>query len=137
MSSFMTTIIVGLLGSDPELRQDGTGTAVCNFSLAYNEKFTNRAGELISKTLWMRVTCWGKMAENSYKYLKKGGRAIVEGKLLADENGNPRLWTGNDGSIRSNFEMRADVVKFAGQGGNGEMTSVNDAADEEEDEIPF
>lgn len=135
MSSFMTTIIVGLLGGDPELRQDSTGTAVCNFSLAYNEKFNNRAGEQVSKTLWMRVSCWGKQAENAHQYLRKGSRAIVEGKLLADENGNPRLWTGNDGSVRSNFEMRADTVKFAGQGGNGD--SQASSSDEEEDEIPF
>ena len=134
MSSYMITVIAGLLGSDPELRQDSTGTAVCNFSLAYNEKYTNRAGELVTKTLWMRVSCWGKQAENSYKYLEKGSRAIVQGKLLADENGNPRLWTGNDGSVRSNFEMSADAVVFAGQRGNGESQS---ASTEEEDDIPF
>lgn len=135
MSSFMTIVMVGLLGSDPEKRQDSTGNSVCNFSVAHNEKFTNRAGEQISKTLWMRVSCWGKMADNAFKYLKKGGRVIVEGDLLADENGNPRLWTGNDGSIRSNFEMRARVVRFAGQGGNGEQSSTADS--EEEDEIPW
>jgi single-strand DNA-binding protein len=131
----MVTVIVGLLGSDPELRQDGSNNSVCNFSVAHNEKFKNRAGEDVSKTLWMRVSCWGKMAENAFKYLKKGSRVVVQGDLLADENGNPRLWTGNDGSIRSNFEMRAQVVRFAGQGGNGERVIAADV--EEDDEIPF
>lgn len=126
-------IVVGLLGQDPRISNEGAD-AVCNFSVADNEKFTDRAGVEQSKTTWYRVACWGKQAENAYKYLKKGSRVGVQGKLLADANGNPRIWQGNDGSARANYEMRADVVRFMGQGGNG---NGGPPAEQEEDEIPF
>jgi len=134
MSSFLQLTILGLLGSEPDLREDGGGNAVCNFSVAHNEQWNDKQGQPQKKVTWIRVSCWGKQAENAAKFLHKGSRVLVTGTLLGDANGNPRIWQGNDGSSRSNFEMRADRVKFAGQGGNGEAQH-NPA--EEEDEIPF
>lgn len=77
--------IIGNLGQDPEVRFLSTGSAVCDLSVATNEKWTDKAGEKHEHTEWHKVTCWGKTAELVGKYLKKGRRCYVEGKLQTQE----------------------------------------------------
>jgi len=70
--SFQTLIIAGNLGRDPEMRYTPSGQAVTNFSVAVNESFTSSSGERIQRTIWFRVSAWGKQAETCNQYLKKG-----------------------------------------------------------------
>lgn len=73
-------ILVGNAGSEADVRQTATGTTVAHVSLATNRVF-NRDGELQTKTDWHRLTFWGKSAEAIEKYLRKGTRLFVEGRI--------------------------------------------------------
>ena len=104
--SFNKIIIVGNLGRDPELRYTPQGTAVCNFSVATNERRRDKAGEQQDITTWFRVNAWGRQAENVSKYLAKGRRVYVEGRLHVEE------WTDRDGKQRYTLEVNASDVQF-------------------------
>jgi single-strand DNA-binding protein len=104
--SFNKIIIVGNLGRDPELRYTPQGTAVCNFSVATNERRRDKAGEQQDVTTWFRVNAWGRQAENVSKYLSKGRRVYVEGRLHVEE------WTDRDGKQRYTLEVNATDVQF-------------------------
>ena len=111
---------IGHLGRDPELRFTPSGQAVTNFSVAVSEKYTTSNGEQVKKTIWYRVTTWGKLAENCNQYLSKGSKVFVNGKLNADENGNPRIWKKQDGDPGANFEVTAHNVEFLSSRQSGE-----------------
>ncbi len=104
---FHTCILAGHLGRDPEMRYLPDGTAVTNFSIAVNDGWGDN-----KKTIWFRVSAWRKQAETVNAYLSKGSKVLVEGRLQADENGNPRLWNRQDGSVSSSFELTATNVTF-------------------------
>lgn len=112
--SYHTVIVVGRLGRDPELRYTPTGQAVCNLSLATDNSYTDRNGQRISKTIWFRVTVWGKQAETVNQYLSKGRQILVEGRMNPDENGGPRIWTRQDGTPAASYEITARTVRFLG-----------------------
>jgi len=136
-------IIVGNLGRDPEMRYTPNGSAVTNFSVATNRRWTNQDGSQGEETVWFRVSAWGKLAEVCNQYLSKGRQVFIEGLLRPDpETGGPRIWTGNDGRARASFEVVAQTVKFLG--GRGDQVSVGPSSDVEEppglveaDDIPF
>lgn len=112
--SFNKIIIVGNLGRDPELRYTPQGSAVCNFSLATNEKKRDKGGDLQDVTTWFRVTLWNKQAENASKYLTKGSPVYVEGRLRIEE------WTDKDGKIRYTLEVQATDMQFLSGGGRSD-----------------
>ena len=112
--SFNKIIIVGNLGRDPELRYTPQGVAVCNFSLATNEKKRDKSGELQDVTTWFRVTLWRNQAENAAKYLTKGRPVYIEGRLGVEE------WTDRDGKSRYTLEVQATDMQFISAGPRGE-----------------
>jgi len=116
--SFNKIIIVGNLGRDPELRYTPQGNAVCNFSMATNEKRRDKAGELQDITTWFRVTLWGRQAENASKYLQKGSPVYIEGRLKLDE------WTDRDGNTRQTLDVTATDMQFIGGGRANEMSAA-------------
>jgi single-strand DNA-binding protein len=105
-------IIAGYLGRDPEMRYTQDGTPVTHFSVATSRKWSRQDGTQVDETIWFRVSAWRRQAEICNEYLQKGSPVLVEGRLQPDENGNPRIWTGNDGVARASFEMTAQTVKF-------------------------
>lgn len=142
--SFQTIIIAGNLGRDPEMRYTPSGQAVTNFSVAVNEGFTSSSGERIQRTIWFRVSAWGKQAETCNQYLKKGRMVLVEGRLTTDPNtGGPRIWTAQDGTARASFEISAQAVRFLSSRTEGDTPAAAsgpmDAGDmlPPEDDIPF
>ncbi len=65
-------------------------------------------GNLVKETIWFRVSVWGKQAESSNQYLKKGSKVLVEGRLTPDPaTGGPRIWTRQDGTPAASFEVTA------------------------------
>lgn len=112
--SFNKIIIVGNLGRDPELRYTPQGNAVCNFSIATNEKRRDKAGEMQDVTTWFRVTLWGKQAEVAAKYLTKGSSVYVEGRLRVEE------WTDRDGNNRQTLDVNGSDIQFLGGGARNE-----------------
>lgn len=139
--SYHTVILVGNLGRDPEMRYTPSGQAVTNFSVAVNDNYTNSSGEKVERTIWVRVSTWGKQAENCNQYLKKGKKVLVEGRLVPDPNtGGPRVWTRQDGSPSASFEVSASTVRFLstrGEEAGGEAAPGEVAAPGVEEDIPF
>lgn len=136
---YQKLLFVGNLGRDPEMRYTPGGQAVTNLSVATNRRYTKSDGEQVEETTWFRVSVWGRQAETVNQYLRKGRRVLVEGRLMPDENGNPRTFERNDGTIGASFEVNAQRVVFLGgrgEGGFGEEEAL-DQAPESEDEIPF
>ena len=118
--SMHKTILIGNLGSDPEMRYLDSGAAVTSFSVAVNERWTNRSsGEPQERTVWYRVSCWDRLAESCNQYLEKGRQVFVEGRLQ-----EPRIYEGSDGHVRSaGLEMTAFDVRFLG-GPNGQSNGA-------------
>jgi len=110
--SFHTIIIVGNLGRDPEMRYLTNGDPVTSFSVATGRSYTNNQGQKIDETIWFRVSVFGKQAEACNNYLKKGRKVLVEGRLVADKNGGPRIWNRQDGTPAASFEINAQTVQF-------------------------
>ncbi len=109
---YQRLVLVGNLGRDPEMRYTPQGTPVTSLSVATSRKYTAADGQLKEETLWFRVSVWGKQAETVNQYLTKGRKVLVEGELVGDENGGPRIWTDKDGKPRASFEVRAITVRF-------------------------
>ncbi|MDP2364704.1 MAG: single-stranded DNA-binding protein [Ignavibacteria bacterium] len=135
--SYHTCIFVGHLGKDPEMRYTPAGQAVTNFSLAVNDDYKNSEGEKIKRTIWLRISAWGKLAELCNQYLVKGNMALVEGHLIADNaTGGPKLWTGQDGAARANFEINASTVRFLTPKGETENIATEPTKETEEEDAP-
>ncbi len=110
---YQKIIIVGNLGRDPEMRYTPSGQAVTNLSVATNRQYTSNSGERVKETTWFRVSVWGKQAETTNQYLRKGSKVLIEGRLNQDPaTGGPRIWTGQDGAPRASFEITAQTVRF-------------------------
>ena len=116
MASVNKVIIVGNLGKDPETRFMPDGKAVCNFSVATTDKWTDKTtNEKKEATEWHRVSSFGRLAEICGEYLKKGSQVYVEGKLRT------RKWQDKEGKERYTTEIVADRMQMLGsRGGGGE-----------------
>ena len=105
--------IIGNLGRDPEMRYTPSGQAVTNLNVATNRQYTAKSGERVKETTWFRVSVWGEQAENANKYLKKGSKVYIEGRMKSDAStGGPRIWTGNDGTPNASYEIDAQLVQY-------------------------
>ena len=135
-------LLVGNLGRDPEMRITPSGSSVTNFSMATSEKWSGQDGQPQERTIWWRVSVWGKSAEACNQYLKKGSKVLVEGRMNATPEGNPRMWKDQSGNDRASFEVTARDVKFLssrseGGGGGGMGSGMMDNEPQDETEIPF
>jgi single-strand DNA-binding protein len=133
---FHKVIFVGNLGRDPEMRYTPGGQAVTTLSVATNRTYTDRNNEKVKETVWFRVSVWGKQAEACHQYLRKGRPVLVEGRLSPDNNGNPRLWTAQDGTARASYEIVASTVQFLGSGGDGNGGGGHIPGEEQYSDLP-
>ncbi len=99
-------MVIGNLGTDPEMRYTPNGNAVTNFSMATNRSYTTSDGERREETEWFRIVAWNQLAEQVNQYLSKGRRAYVEGRLRSSS------WEGQDGQTRFRNEIIANTVLF-------------------------
>ena len=82
MAGINKAIVVGNLGSTPEIRRTNNGDAVANLNIATSERWRDRnSNEMIEKTEWHRVSVFGSSAEFAETWLAKGSKVYVEGKL--------------------------------------------------------
>jgi len=79
--------LIGRLGKDPESRHTSSGKQVTNFSLAVSQYWKSQ-GEARESTEWVNVETWGRLAEISQEYLKKGSLVYLEGRLKTDRYEN-------------------------------------------------
>ena len=109
MASVNKVIVVGNLGKDPETRFMPDGKAVCNFSVATTDKWTDKAtNEKKEATEWHRIATFGRLAEICGEYLKKGSQVYIEGKLRT------RKWQDKEGQDRYTTEIIADAMQMLG-----------------------
>ena len=135
--SYQKIIIIGNLGREPEMRYTPSGQAVTSFSVAVNETYTNANGEKVKKTIWFRVTTWGKQAETCNQYLKKGQQVLVDGRMNADPaTGGPKIFTRQDGTAGSSFEITAQTVRFLSSRVEGESGPIAGGGGMEMAELP-
>lgn len=110
-------ILIGNLGSDPEVRYTPNGAPVANFSLATSESWNDRnTGERQERTEWHRLVLWSKLAEIAGQYLKKGAKIYVEGRLQT------RSWDDQSGQKRYATEVVVNDMQMLdsrGEGGGG------------------
>jgi single-strand DNA-binding protein len=106
MKSVNKVILLGALGADPELRFTPAGVAVCNFRMATSESFKDKDGQQQERTEWHTIVVWQKQGESCAKYLKKGSKVYVEGRLQT------RSWDDKDGNKRYSTEVVASDVGF-------------------------
>jgi single-strand DNA-binding protein len=141
MAGLNKVILIGNLGRDPELRYTQNGQAVVNFTLATNEKWTNKSGDREERTEWHRIVVWGKQAETCNEYLVKGRQVYVEGRLQT------RDWEDREGQKRRTTEVVAQQVLMLGrreEGGGGRARGAEPAEGAaggdpgpSDDDIPF
>jgi len=116
MGSVNKVILLGRLGSDPELRYTGSGQAVANFRLATSDRI-KKNDNWEERTEWHKIVVWGKLAENCNQYISKGREVYVEGRLQT------RQWDDKQGNTRYTTEVVAKEVVFLSggrqQGGSG------------------
>lgn len=106
MSSVNKVILVGNVGSDPEVRYLERGTAIANFNLATTERgYTMQNGTQVpDRTEWHPIVLWRNLAEWAEKYVRKGMKLYVEGKLQT------RTWE-KDGQVRRKTEIIAENIQ--------------------------
>jgi len=109
--SLNKAILIGRLGRDPEVRHMPNGEAVCNFSIATSETWTDQNGQKQERTEWHNITLYRRMAEVAGQYLKKGSLVYIEGRIQS------RKYTGKDGIERTAYEIIGSEMKMLG-GGN-------------------
>ena len=151
MAGVNKVILIGNLGSDPEVRHLSSGSVVANFNIATSESYTNKNGERVTQTEWHRIELWDGLAKVAEQYLKKGQTVYIEGKLKTEN------WQDNDGNNRTTTRIRGlNMTMLGGRGADqsgGESqqppvqqtssqpvsgsTAQTPQVDEEVDDLPF
>ena len=116
--SLNKVMLIGNLGADPEVRSTSNGSRVATLSLATSRQWTTQAGEKQEKTEWHRCVVWNAkgsgLADVVEKYLKKGDRVYVEGRI------EYRTWQDKEGQKRYTTEINVrDLVMLSGRGDGG------------------
>lgn len=115
--------LIGNVGSDIEVRYSQSGNAFCSIKLATSSSYVDKQGNKKEDTEWHTITCFGKTAENCGKYLKKGNKIYVEGKIktekVEDREGKAKYYT----------KIYANEIKF--------LSSKNIETQEKDEYIPL
>jgi single-strand DNA-binding protein len=98
--------VIGNLGSDAEIKYSQAGTSILRCNVAANFRAKSVDGEWEERTEWVRVSLFGTRAESLSRFLTKGTKVYVSGRLEA------RPWTAQDGSIRAGLEIVADNIEL-------------------------
>ena len=110
---YVSITIIGRLGRDPEMKFLPSGDPVTTFNVATDRGWSDKSGNKQKETSWFRVSVFGKQAENANSYLAKGKMVLVEGRLTVDpKTGGPRVYSKQDGTMGSSFEVVANTVRF-------------------------
>ena len=125
-------MVIGNLGTDPEMRYTPNGNPVTSFRIATTRTYTSSDGERQQDTEWFTVVAWNQLAELCNQYLSKGRRAYVDGRL------HSHSWEGNDGQTRFRNEIIADRVLFLDRQPSGESATEDQGPSPlEAEDLPF
>lgn len=129
-----------ILTQDPTLSylKNEKGTAVCNVNARCHTGYGENR-----KTIWLRLTIFGKSAEAANQYLRKGSGLYINADLRAGDDGNPRTFTRKDGTAGASFELTVHDWTFPVGGNSGANNDADVAPDAQtqaasvDDDIPF
>ena len=129
-------MVIGNVGTDPEMRYTANGNPVTSFRLATSRSYTTGSGERRQETEWFTIVCWNQLAEQCNQYLSKGRRASVEGRLAS------HTWEGQDGQTRARNAVHCNRVLLRDPPGpEGEADAVGDPGSgeppTEPEDLPF
>ena len=143
--SLNKVMLIGNVGNDPDVRTTSSGTPIANMSLATTRKWKDGSGEQKEKTEWHRLTVWGKLVDVVERYVKKGDRLYVEGRIEYSESesdGQKKYWT--DVNVVEMVMLGSPGAGGQGGGGRGGgfQGDSSPAADpppisETDDDLPF
>ena len=114
MANYNKVILLGNLTRDPQLSYTPSQTAVADFGLATNRKWTTADGQQREEVCFVDCTAFGRSAENINKYCQKGRQLLVEGRLTFDS------WQAQDGTKRSKLKVTVESFQFIGSAGQGQ-----------------
>ena len=123
-------LIYGNLTRDPELKSLPSGAKVTSFSLATNRVWKDKNGGKQESTDYHNIVVFGRQAETSAQYLKKGATVFVEGRMQT------RSWDAQDGTKKSRTEVVADRVQFGPRGSGAPMGGGAGSTDKGGKEAP-
>lgn len=126
-----TAILKGRLAEKPELKHLPTGTQVANFSLATNERWTDKQGQKQERTEWHRCMVFGKTAEVMNNHLSKGDEVLVTGKIQS------RQWEDKQGNKRTITEINVNNFEFCGSRNKTDNTVNTTSNTMMGDDIPW
>ena len=118
-------LLLGNLGTDPEVRFMPSGKQTTQFSLATNRKYKIE-GQLREETEWFHVVAFGRLAEIASEYLKKGRQVFIEGRMRT------RNWTDTGGQKHYRTEVIAEGLRLIGSKANGTGPGAAEVADNDE-----
>tara|TARA_B100000945_G_C20394791_1_gene604230 strand:+ start:54 stop:461 length:408 start_codon:yes stop_codon:yes gene_type:complete len=124
-------LIIGNLGSDPEMRYTPNGNPVTSFTVATNRRYKTSEGEDREETEWFRVSAWNRLAENCNQFLQRGSKVYVEGRLSS------RTYVSNDGETRVSLDVNASEVRFLDSRNSAPPTGSNTQPPASEDSENF
>lgn len=130
MADMNKVILIGNLTRDPQLRRTPSGTAVADVGLAVSDNYKNREGQLVERVCFVDVVVWGRQAETTEQYLKKGSPALIEGRLVYDS------WENDKGEKRSRLKVQAERVQFLGGRPRSDQASPEAAQSRTRNENP-
>jgi len=137
MASLNKVMIIGNLGSEPEMRFTPSGRPVTSFRVATNRVYTTPEGERKEETEWFTVVAWSKLAEQCNQFLTKGRLVYAEGRLRT------HTWESQDGQKHYRTEIIANRVTFldrqaaAPPEGKVDEEGGEDTGELEPEDIPF
>ncbi|GAB3564105.1 single-stranded DNA-binding protein [Spirosoma luteolum] len=108
MAGVNKVILLGNLGSDPEVRHLEGGSVVARFNIATSEAYTSRTGERVEQTEWHRIELWDNLAKIAEQYLRKGNQVYIEGKIKSES------WKDKDGVEKTGIRIRATSMTLVG-----------------------
>ncbi len=100
--------LIGRLGQDPEIKTLDKGNKVAKFSLATDDRYTDKEGNHKEQTEWHNIVAWGNLAERCEKYLKKGKEVAIDGRLTYHS------WEDKNGTKHTSAEIVANELLFIG-----------------------
>jgi single-strand DNA-binding protein len=138
-------ILIGNLGKDPEVRRLENGAMVATFPLATSEVYIDKqTGEKREVTDWHDIVLWRGLAEIAEKYVRKGSKIYVEGKLKkrswTDKEGNQRFnveVVGEDFTILSKLEANEQKPPYTNENRGTNLSPISGLKEESDDESPF
>ena len=101
-------LFIGNLTADPEIRTMPNGEQVANFSIALNERYKAKDGNIVENVEYVRIVLYRRLAEIAGQYLHKGSQVYIEGRLKT------RKWQDNNGQDRYSTEIQCDNLQMLG-----------------------